>query len=79
MITEDELTRMLAKALREHPDLNHPKWMTTAQVSTHTGIARRTLESYRRKGIGPKSSKRHGNVRYNRSDVDQWLAEASYV
>ncbi len=46
------------------------------QVSDYLGVSTDTLETWRRKGLGPKSIKvgqRH--VRYRRADVDRWLDE----
>ncbi len=81
MITEDQVEQMITKAVAQliskHTDFVPPVWMNTKQVSEYTGIATRTLEEYRRKLLGPRWAKRHGNVRYNRGDVDRWLMEAA--
>lgn len=53
--------------------------LNTAQVSEMTGVSEVTLRNWRHqstamgKGVGPKSFKMAGVVRYRRSDVEQWI------
>ncbi len=51
------------------------KLMNTEQVSKELGIPVGTLRCYRSTGIGPKSFKLGGRVRYRRADVVAWVEE----
>ena len=55
------------------------EWLTTREVSLLTGIAEQTLAIWRHNGTkGPKFSRPLPRVvRYRRSDVEQWLADAA--
>ncbi|MEU8264944.1 helix-turn-helix domain-containing protein [Micromonospora sp. NPDC048999] len=43
------------------------------EVADYLGLKVQTLYNWRVKGIGPKSSRVGGLVRYRWSDVDAWL------
>jgi predicted DNA-binding transcriptional regulator AlpA/uncharacterized protein YegL len=51
--------------------------MTPDQVAAATGLTRDTLKTYRNRGTGPSYVKLgHKTVRYQRRDVDDWIAAA---
>ncbi|VEI03927.1 Helix-turn-helix domain [Acidipropionibacterium jensenii] len=66
-------------ASREATGLPNHEVLNTAQVSEMTGVSQVTLRNWRHqstatgKGVGPKSFKMAGVVRYRRSDVEQWI------
>ncbi|WP_261624959.1 helix-turn-helix transcriptional regulator [Nesterenkonia marinintestina] len=41
----------------------------------YLGVAEGTLRRWRHEGIGPRSVKLHGLVRYPRAELDRWLQE----
>jgi len=51
------------------------EFMTTADVSKAIRVPTGTLRWWRNAGVGPKSFKIVGSVRYRRADVDRWLKE----
>ena len=54
---------------------DYPRFMTTRQVGEFLGISPYTLSDWRIQGRGPRFHKFEGNVRYSRTDVDNYLAE----
>ena len=56
-------------------DLDELRSLTTKQVSELTGIERKTLDSWRSRGIGPNWIKPVGVVLYPLSSLRDWLAE----
>lgn len=51
--------------------------LTTGEVAATTKVPIKTLAGWRHiGGVGPRSFKLGNLVRYTRSDVDAWLAEA---
>ena len=48
--------------------------LTTTEVASRLGIARKTLENWRVEGYGPPYLKIRKYVRYRPEDVDAWLA-----
>ncbi len=49
------------------------QWLTPAQVAEHLQVKTRTLQDWRSRKIGPKWSKQGQIVRYQESDVDEWM------
>lgn len=54
------------------PDIG-PRPLTPVEVSELTGIPVGTLAQWRHNGIGPRSWKLAGRVRYDVADVNAWL------
>ncbi|MEV4270587.1 MULTISPECIES: helix-turn-helix transcriptional regulator [Micromonospora] len=48
-----------------------------AEVAEYLGVSPQTLYNWRHKGIGPKSRKVGGLVKYRLADVDAWLESRS--
>lgn len=55
-------------------DLDDLRSLTTKQVSELTGIERKTLDSWRARGIGPSWMKPVGVVLYPLAELRSWLA-----
>lgn len=51
-----------------------PRMLTEADVVEMTGLPRGTLAYYRHAGIGPRSYKLGRRVRYDETDVLDWIA-----
>lgn len=58
-------------------------FLTTAELSAATGIAKKTLEGMRRKGEGPPCTRlgmhRNSKVVYFRKDIIRWLKANRYA
>lgn len=52
-----------------------PRMLTEADVVEMTGLARGTLAYYRHAGTGPRSYKLGRRVRYDETDVLDWIAQ----
>lgn len=50
------------------------KLLITEQVARHLDLSPRTLERWRRQGIGPAWLEIGGRVRYDPNDVEMWKA-----
>lgn len=54
------------------------KLLSTTEASEYLGLSGRTLESYRKEGVGPQymslGSPRKPTIRYRRQAIDDWLA-----
>ncbi|MGJ3223792.1 helix-turn-helix transcriptional regulator [Micromonospora aurantiaca (nom. illeg.)] len=46
---------------------------SVTEVAEYLGINPQTLYNWRAKGVGPKSCKVGGRVKYRLADVDAWL------
>lgn len=58
----------------EHTDRNNNELLTEKQIAALIGVSVRTLQSWRRRGAGPRSVKMGTRlVRYWRSDVLSWI------
>lgn len=53
--------------------------LTPAQASRVTGIAEGTLANYRTTGRGPAFHKIARYVRYDSTDLDQWMRSRRYT
>ena len=49
--------------------------LTTPQAAAYLGLAPRTLEQWRRDGIGPRWAKLNRAVRYRRLDLDEFVEQ----
>lgn len=59
------------------PPTTRDEILTTGDVSAITKVPIKTLAGWRHVGgVGPRSFKLGNLVRYTRSDVEAWLAEA---
>lgn len=48
------------------------KYLTTAEAADYLGVSKRTLESYRYKGIGPDYVQKNKFIRYVSDWLDSW-------
>ena len=51
--------------------------LTTHHAAEYLGVSRRTVEDWRRRGVGPRYAKVGRAVRYRVEDLDAWLASRS--
>lgn len=51
--------------------------MTSIEVAEYTRLSKKTIDTYRGKGTGPKFIKLGRKVFYKKSDVDAWIEENS--
>lgn len=58
--------------------LPDPLW-TQRQTAEYLGKVERTLERWRRDGVGPRYLRVGRTIRYRRADVDAWLAGREYA
>ncbi len=65
-----------ASLVPDHPATGSvPKrFYSERDLSVYSGIAVRTLQSWRLRGIGPRWVKLGGAVRYDLADFDAWVA-----
>lgn len=69
-MTDDDANARAQRAKKASPFLN------TAQAGFYVGLSATTLESLRRRKIGPVF-RRHGNsIRYHIDDLDAWSRES---
>lgn len=59
--------------LAERPATARVPLATQAEVSAYTGVAEKTLEGWRTKGIELPYIRVGADVRYRWSEVDEWL------
>lgn len=52
--------------------------MTQRQTADYLGKVERTLERWRRDGVGPRYLRVGRTIRYRRADVDAWLNGREY-
>lgn len=53
------------------------RWLTTEQLATHLSVSTVTLKLWRARARGPRFHKIGRKVRYERADVDAWLASCA--
>ena len=71
------VARIEERVVRQVPAATTPphcEWMTTKRAAAFLSVGVSTLENYRRKNIGPQSTKRAtGQVRYQRAVLEAYL------
>ncbi len=56
------------------PNTNLDHWVGTKALAEFLGCSQRTVEGWRRAGVGPPGSRlSSGQYRYRLSDADAWL------
>lgn len=56
-----------------------PMWLTTTEVAQRLSVNVRTLERWRKQGIGPSFSRRNGIIRYDARILDDWMRRGANV
>lgn len=51
-----------------------PEFLTTAEVAARLRVSPKTVVYWRNRGEGPVSEKVMGNLRFPRTEFEQWLA-----
>lgn len=75
------MTATSRRAANHARDSRGDEWLTVDEACRIVKIARRTLERYIARGIGPRVSRpagsRRGPVRIRREWLDEWMEEAA--
>lgn len=53
--------------------MNLERMLTEREVASLLGVSHRTVQDWRRRGVGPPFWKMGRSVRYATSDLQQWL------
>lgn len=67
---------------RSQPPIDKPEgcpFLTVVEAATYLGLRRQTLDNYRWQGGGPAYRKHGGRVFYDRSDLDRWSLDRSFI
>lgn len=67
----DKIAKLIVAELHRHPV--SWAWLSPGQLASYIDISERTLEEWRRKGIGPRFVRIGKHVRYKLADVDAYL------
>jgi excisionase family DNA binding protein len=51
------------------------RWLTPREVAEMLGISRRSVNNWRRRGIGPAYTKLGASARYRLEDIEKWIAD----
>jgi predicted DNA-binding transcriptional regulator AlpA len=51
------------------------KWLTAADVAKMLGISRNTVNSWRRKAMGPAYTRLGATIRYRLEDIESWITK----
>jgi predicted DNA-binding transcriptional regulator AlpA len=69
----------ISRGIAMNTALDSTRFLTTKELSKLLGIAEGTLRQWRCSKVGPKWHKLRGSVRYDKTDVENFLHESERI